>query len=98
MFRHQEEEKDEEEQRSQSPIKKRRLETRRYPRILLDHEQVPHSLNLRNKAGVENIKSSSLEVHFTTVSVVFVSYVLFKLSCTRVYKLNRFTLNILIFT
>jgi hypothetical protein len=70
MFKHQEEEKDGEEERSQSPIKKRRMETRRYPRILLDHEQVPHSLYLQNRAGVENIKISSLEIHFTTVSAV----------------------------
>jgi hypothetical protein len=47
MFKHQEEEKDGEEERSQSPIKKRRMETTRYPRILLDHEQVPHSLDPR---------------------------------------------------
>jgi hypothetical protein len=68
MFKHQEEE----EERTQSPIKKRRMETRRYPRILLDHEQVPHSLDLRNRAGgVENIKISSLEINFTAVSAVY---------------------------
>jgi hypothetical protein len=75
MFKHQEEEKDGEEERSQSPTKKRRMENRRYPRILLDHEQVPHSLDFRNRASVEN---SVKAVLWKFISPLFLLYMCHK--------------------
>ncbi len=56
-------------------------------------------LTLRHmEEAVEGLKAVSLEIYFPVFLLSYVSYVLFDLSCTRVYILNGFVLNILVFT